>query len=160
MIYLLEGVDTGGKTTLANSDRFEGFEKFHFGVFPSPTAAFQAYESLLDALHARLAAGETPNVVIDRMHISEHVYGSVYRDLRMSTTRHRIIDQLLYEAGATCIWCHPPFEVVLNNWRARREDELLQKELELEFVYNEYEKIRSFTCLNVQKYDYTTILGV
>jgi hypothetical protein len=154
MIYLLEGVDGSGKTTYLNK-RFPDYEKFHFGAFPTPSAAFQAYDELLDAIWIRSMQGQCPKIVIDRMHVSEQIYGEVYHGIRMSKRRFDYLDDCLLQLGALCIWFHPPWQIVKENWTARIDDEMVKEETALFEVYQAYERISDITRLPVFKYDYT-----
>lgn len=71
MIVVLEGVDSTGKTTLANQLVERGFEYFHFG--PPQKHALWEYTEAIEAYRPG------NNWVFDRLHWGELVYGPAYR---------------------------------------------------------------------------------
>jgi thymidylate kinase len=153
VILLFEGPDASGKTTLVESliKRNPGtWEIHHHGAFPTPNAAFTAYERLLESI------SENPrNVLIDRMHISERIYGQYFHNIWMSDRRYWYIDKVCNELDVRLVWCLPPWRAVRKIWHSRIDDEMIKDESQLEQVYDAYNAIAEYTNLDTILYDYT-----
>lgn len=148
MILLFEGCDCSGKSTLIK-EQFNDIRYVHHGAYPTPTDAFQAYDELLDSL--------LPNedIVLDRMHISERIYGQVYHDAWMSDERYSYLEHRLSQLKTIVIFCRPPLRVVIDQWRQRQHDEMIKDVNKIEEVYIEYSSLWKYTLLPVFTYDWT-----
>lgn len=148
MIVLVEGCDCSGKTTLL-TDEFRDWQYVHHGAFASPADAFHHYEVLLTEVD------ENAHIVIDRMHISERIYGLFYWHKFMNETRYQIIESMCAKHNIQVIHCHPPLELVLKRWSERLNEEMIKDERIIKSIYNAYENIQQYTSLPVLRYDYT-----
>lgn len=162
MIYLLEGPDASGKTTLANDEFLKrGFSMIHNGVFPSPEKAYLAY------LMQTGRMTKESSVVIDRMHLSERIYGQIYHGEWMPDKMYWEIDKALERLDATLILCLTDFQKTISAWFDRRDNELVQNTNEFELIYRQYESIiyspnamAKYTKLPVVWYDYNNPINL
>lgn len=156
MIILLEGPDASGKTTLVRQEFIpRGFQYIHNGVFPSPSHAYEAYINQLKFL--------TPNdnVIIDRMHISERIYGRIYHGECMNDDSYWHVDSMLEKLNAIALICITNFHETLRIWASRQKDELIKDPKIFERIYDEYwqcilsnERTKAYTNLITYSYDY------
>jgi len=152
-IIICEGPDGSGKTTLAKN--FSHYEYIHNGAFETSDKAFNAYVNQIDKL--------TPqsNVFVDRMHISERIYGTIYHGFNMDDSKYYHVDNLLNQLGAIVLLCIPPYEVALSNWKSRLHEEMLSDEDIFKQIYQRYEAMvyssrfaRLLTAMPIVIYNY------
>lgn len=153
-IIICEGPDGAGKTTLAK-ESFKHYEYIHNGVFETPDKAYLAYANQISRLEP------SSNVFIDRMHISERIYGTIYHGVYMSDAQYYQLDNLLNDLSAVVVLCIPPYEIALRNWASRLDEELLADEDTFKQVYQRYESMiyssryaRLLTSLPIVIYNY------
>lgn len=146
-IILLEGPDGAGKTTLATED-FPDYNQVHHGAYSTDTDAFQAYDKLLNV------SLKSDNLVIDRMHISERIYGREYHGFCMSDLRYEHIERQCLENRIVVVLCLPHLSTVLKNWSKGGRDEMLTNSKHLEHIYNTYSRLQMYTSLPFVIYDY------
>ncbi len=67
------------------------------------------------------------HVIMDRSWLSEPIYGSVYRkgDNRIDMPRRRMLERAALARGVVVIHCQPDFEVCMQTFKDRIEDEYL-----------------------------------
>jgi hypothetical protein len=160
MIILLEGADCTGKSTLMNS-AFGKIPGSHHGAYPTPEAAFQAYEHELNQIGSTLTGFcPIPELCIDRMHISEHIYGQVFHKTWMSDERYDHIENMAKTRHTIVVLCQPPLAAVLTSWqeRARLGKELIKDEKTFIDIYLEFDQIYKYTKLPVIRYDYLNLV--
>lgn len=100
MLVIIEGCDKCGKTTLAKhiQDTF-GFEYLHCSQ-PGEKGAYREYIDLLNSIGSK-------NVVIDRFHIGEEVYGPIYRGKSgLSEGQFREIEAEINKKNGILIYCY------------------------------------------------------
>lgn len=160
-IILLEGPDGAGKTTLAQTS-FKDYQYLHHGAYETPQAAFIAYDELLSSILQNTVRGICHNnIVIDRLHISERIYGTYFHGKRMEDWRYSYIDNLCLTAGIQVVICLPPWDVVEQNWENNRQNEMIQDLCKLKEIYIVYKDIvdkashNFYTRMPVSVYDYT-----
>lgn len=100
MIILIEGADSAGKTTLANALRARHDARyFHStvrnGIWRWHVAAVRA------------AARDPRPFILDRLWLSEQVYGSIFRGQPEYDVGARVLDRVLRRFGALTILCVP-----------------------------------------------------
>lgn len=119
MIVLVEGIDKVGKTTLANKLIGAGFInlKDEFLLPKEKLANFADYSIGKCESFVKMAQdlhNQGKNVVIDRLHLTELVYGDVERNGNVNQRACFSIDILLANAGA--ILCYvAPSNIELSN---------------------------------------------
>lgn len=138
-IIVLEGPDFSGKSTLAAriADIYHAIgmkvSEIHNGSLPEVTNLTDYY------LHQITAPYNDDVRVIDRLHISEQIYGPYYRDTcRISNDGMRVIDQMLDRLDAIRIYVNEPDQVLLDRFRGTRGDALVLQESELLDLAAEY----------------------
>jgi len=135
MIIVIEGCDGTGKTTLAREFEKRGFRYVHNGK-PTPN------EDLFETYTRQLLDHEKQNVVIDRLHVGEVVYGRIMRGTsRISTAQLRLLNRLLFGLGGVIILCNPPFAYALGAWQSRQAREYVGNEFDLESIYRTFNDI-------------------
>lgn len=154
MITLIEGPDCAGKTTLARKIcELTGATYLHQGPYQRDVLT-----ETLDLLAPALRDGR--DVVCDRLHVGELVYGPIMRHKCMMTSvERRMINRVLLAHETLVVFALPPKEVVINNWRALRErrDEYVQGEGLLEAIWSAYKtRLYEITDLPHVHWDYTT----
>lgn len=137
-IYILEGPDGGGKTTLslALAKRLDAPITNH-GPYKDESQIWRHYfNSMLPAY-----SGER-DVILDRSWIAEPIYGEVYRNgvNRLELWHLRILEYVARECSAIVIWCLPPVEKCVQAFNSRRAQEMLDNEDQLRKVYDLYRK--------------------
>lgn len=135
-IYILEGPDGGGKSTLGLelSTRL-GVQVTNHGPYKGEAQIWKHYfDSMIPAY-----SGER-DVILDRCWLAEPIYGEVYREgvNRMEPWQLRILEYVARECRAVIIWCLPPVEKCIQAFNSRRKDEMLDNEGQLRSVYNHY----------------------
>lgn len=144
MIILLEGPDGAGKTTLAR--KLNGYY-VHQGPFQG-----DPFSETIATLRPLFEMNE--DVVWDRSHLGEQVYGPIYRGVdTLPDAKRRMLDRWLLSHQAVVINCRPPYDTCLANWQERRDEEMLDDEHQLRAVYDAYGRLR--TELPVVVHDYT-----
>jgi thymidylate kinase len=147
-MYILEGPDCAGKTTLAKQIcEHESMDYTHYSAH-APT------QFILDMM--RMPADQW--AVFDRMHLSHIPYDQVYRGGIPSAESVRIVDDVAYGLKAKLILCLPPWTYVEDVFRFQKEErgELLRDVHELRAIYDWYAKFAcKYTRLPIFIYDYT-----
>jgi hypothetical protein len=149
-IIVIEGVDGAGKTTLAREFEKRGFRYVHNGK-PAPNEdVFETYtRQLLDA--------QRSNVVIDRLHVGETVYGQVVRGTsRISPAQLLLLNRLIFGLGGVVILCNPLFGYARAAWERRRDREYVTDEgllARVHALFNLTWELEFNDCLNTRTYD-------
>lgn len=140
---ILEGLRGSGKTTLSRKFVERGFQyrPFSRGPLPGENYFVTFFDNLSDARYQQ--------IVFDRLHLSEMVYGPALRGVStISETQCRCLNQLLDTTGGYIVYCHVPFGV---RSRARELDEDFELRLE-----EAYLRVLNELCAgHVRVFDYT-----
>lgn len=132
MIIVLEGCDGTGKTTLAEELKKLGFSYRHEGP-PKTKDLFTYYTNQL------LSVAPGRDVVFDRLHLGELVYGPVMRGRsELSTYQARLINRLLFARGGVLVLCTAPPMTLIGGWKARQNAEYLDTQQKVERVIQGY----------------------
>lgn len=130
MIYILEGADGTGKTTLAKQlapnilhstyDKDWNMEQYH-----------------RDVIHAAKMIDQYDDVVIDRWAVSEAVYGEVFRD-GPSYDTSKLIENEAQENNIIWIYCRHPHAVRNHNKNKKTRHEMFDDMTEIVVGYDAY----------------------
>lgn len=132
MIVVLEGADFTGKTTLAKELERLGFRYVHNGP-PKSEDMFEEYTRQLESIKP----GE--DVVFDRLHLGELVYGPVMRNGSWLTwPQARLLNRLLFAKGGILVYCSAPPGDIINGWVRRRLSEYVDEEQKIHRVIKNY----------------------
>lgn len=136
-VYIVEGPDGAGKTTLAQKLAVERDAHYvHFSSMPRVTFALARMyvEAMLPALLGY------QDVVLDRCWLSEIPYGKVFRGgaNRLDPADVRMLERLAMRCGAIVILCMPDKDTCVKNFLGRRSVEMLDDEVQLSKVYDSY----------------------
>lgn len=116
MIIVLEGPDGAGKSTLAEMfTRRHDAHVIHLGSRHAKRAYLYNWAVLEKAIKLHM---EGKMVVLDRMWLSEHVYGSVFRPGDAKIDLGRLMHRVLLTYGAIHIVCTGPTDELVKHQRA------------------------------------------
>lgn len=149
-IYIIEGPDACGKTTLIGSEAFMGMPKYHQGPYDGDPLA-----QTVDMIHTRCNLSK--EWASDRLHYGERVYGPIIRNIdRLGPTGLRFIDRILRTHDTIVVTCLPPFEVALQSFLETAGGQL-PKVQQYESVYNAYRDGHHSPSKGIPhiEYDYT-----
>ena len=150
-ITIFEGPDGGGKSTMAKEYASDTNARYvHFPAVKKITNLSRIYvEAAMPALNGEYS------VVFDRSWLSESPYGNVFRHGldRVGDYNRRMLERLFMRCGTVVVKCMPDIEVCLSAFRSRRGEEMLESELQLRQVWDEYARLE--TGLPTVHHDYT-----
>lgn len=157
MLIIVDSADHSGKTKLCQHliEKYR-FNYYHCGVQPD----IKRYHSDVLDLAFDDAKEYDNNWVIDRLHLSEEVYGNIFRSgasYDWKELNDRIIERAQQDnIKYVLITCLPPKQIVVEGHAARNADgnEMFST---VDKVYDAYEKIYNENNSNMQiyKYDFT-----
>lgn len=151
-LTIFEGPDGAGKSTAAKAYAAKtGAAYVHFSALPRVNQSLgRIYvEAMLPALLGY------QDVVLDRSWLSEMPYGMAFREGkdRLSVASRRMLERLALRCGAVMVRCDPGWEVVRDNFLARKGQEMLDNTDQLRAVYDLYDE--QGTDLPVVELNYT-----
>ena len=141
-IIIVEGIDGAGKTTLINKiSNLLNVNNQEYTVVHKTQPKLNGYEEYIKPLK------DLKNILVaDRWHVSETIYGPIYRGKSLlDDNMVNYFESLLNVIGAVKIVVAPPADIVFDRMKKRGED-FLQDE-DFNKIYNEYLKY-------ALKYDY------
>lgn len=106
MIVILEGNDRAGKTTIANAlVEEDNFRCVHFGPPETNDFGTEFHVRLLEELIKEVEAEHPRDLVFDRAHLGELVYGPLDRGVTAMTWGQMAqIERVFQGAGAILVW--------------------------------------------------------
>lgn len=156
-LIICDSPDHGGKTTLCNHliEKYR-FNYYHCGVQPDIR---QYHSDVLDLAFNDIIKYNS-NFVIDRLHLSEEVYGNIFRNgpqYDWKELNQHLVDNCEAEGiKYVLITCLPPKDIVVNGHAARNADgnEMFDT---VDKVYDAYEKIyeENKDSIQIYKHDFT-----
>lgn len=142
-ILILEGPDGSGKSTLgAQLEKLMAAIYIHNNEYRGRTGMemLEIFSSQMDYV-TNLLPINVP-AVIDRNHISELVYGPVFRgESRIQLGSQSYLETLMGISHSILIVCYPDVEQCLTTFRSRKGDEMLESEEQLRAVHWSYAPI-------------------
>lgn len=150
-ITIFEGPDGGGKSTMATE--YADSINARYVHFPAVKKIHNLSRIYVEA--AMPALNGEYDVVFDRSWLSEGPYGNVFRHGldRVGSYNRRMLERLFMRCGAVVVKCLPEIDVCLSTFRSRRDQEMLEDELQLRQVHDEYARLE---CgLPTVNHDYT-----
>lgn len=146
-MLILEGPDCAGKSTLA---------QHLIESWPDATLAHYSSHDFPKMLQHVVSSRPGCLDIADRFHYSHVPYDMFYRGvLEPETASVRMLDRALLSRNSVYVVCLPPWPVVLDNYRQRKEEELIQSEQQLSWIYDWYWQYAA--NLPGLVYDYTTM---
>ena len=156
-IIIVDAPDHGGKTKLCQHliEKYR-FNYYHCGV---QSDIRQYHSDVLDLVFDDVKKYNS-NFVIDRLHLSEEVYGNIFRDgaaYDWKVMNDKIVETAKEEnITYTLITCLPPKQIVVEGHAARNADgnEMFST---VDKVYDSYQKLFEENSNKIQmyKYDFT-----
>jgi thymidylate kinase len=152
MIFIVEGIDGTGKTTLANrlAESFAMTIKHRSNPKNEEErqAMYQSYKDDINAHH---------NVIWDRAFYSEMVYGPIKRDQSyISIEQMHEYEEMLYRVGALIIYCtcdpHLAYAVAM-----KRGEQYIKSESEFMLLHQAYEDLMRPTLHKIPVLKYNIV---
>ena len=89
-----------------------------------------------------IAEAKTKDIVFDRFHLSEIVYGNLIRGKsRITPAQAARLTERILSSGGRLIICTLPKEIIVDSWRNRKELEYVTSERKLRKVIAAYTRI-------------------
>lgn len=130
MIFIIEGPDGAGKTTLVNQlkQALPQAKVEHFGAPETDDDAFNYWQKYAWAIKD-VQPGET--VIFDRSWYSDLVYGPIMRDRQEMSQAHAdmLSAMVVASGGGIIIYCNAPVKVLWSRCKARGETYITSQEL-------------------------------
>ena len=155
MIYIIEGPDGAGKTTLVEQIRKSHMNAkvLHFGAPQTPEEADNYYKVYAEAINAK---HDDEVLIFDRSWYSDMVYGPVMRNRQEMTQEHADMLSAMVVAcgGGIIIYCTAPIKVLWARCQ-RRGETYLQNQAQLQAIATGYSKVmaENVRFLPVVRYD-------
>lgn len=147
MIVIVEGIDRVGKTTLCNKFVEHGFKLFKDSYFGDMKITKDVALEKLNTSLRFLEIFKNENIVIDRFHMTEFVYGALERNYTSSEVE--IIDKKLSELDAILILVVPSDKSDL-----KRASEAHGKDLEIyQTTFEAFFKVSTIRKKYICKFD-------
>ena len=155
MIYIIEGPDGAGKTTLVEQIKKSHMNAkvLHFGAPQTPEEADNYYKVYAEAINAKR---DDEVLIFDRSWYSDMVYGPVMRNRQEMTQEHADMLSAMVVAcgGGIIIYCTAPIKVLWARCQ-RRGETYLQNQAQLQAIATGYSKVmaENVRFLPVVRYD-------
>ena len=155
MIYIIEGPDGAGKTTLVEQIKKSHMNAkvLHFGAPQTPEEADNYYKVYAEAISAKR---DDEVLIFDRSWYSDMVYGPVMRNRQEMTQEHADMLSAMVVAcgGGIIIYCTAPIKVLWARCQ-RRGETYLQNQAQLRAIATGYSKVmaENVRFLPVVRYD-------
>lgn len=155
MIYIIEGPDGAGKTTLVEQIKKSHMNAkvLHFGAPQTPEEADNYYKVYAEAINAKR---DDEVLIFDRSWYSDMVYGPVMRNRQEMSQEHADMLSAMVVAcgGGIIIYCTAPIKVLWARCQ-RRGETYLQNQAQLQAIATGYSKVmaENVRFLPVVRYD-------
>lgn len=150
MIFILEGPDGAGKTTLAEhlKETLVTSNIYHATYEKGMDVAGHHFEICTNVIKDQQ---EGRHSIVDRLYVSEWVYGHVFRGTHYGIGKGLEFDHLLQPFGVIRVMCLPEKKTVLKTFNSRKKEEMFDTVSE---IYDEYLKYYMNYGENWYLYDY------
>lgn len=129
MIYIIEGPDGAGKTTLVEQIRKSNYNAVvkHFGAPQTPEEADNYYKVYAEAINAK---SDDEVLIFDRSWYSDMVYGPVMRGRLEMTQAHAdmLSAMVVASGGGIVIYCTAPIKILWARCTRRGEAYITTRE--------------------------------
>lgn len=155
MIYIVEGPDGAGKTTLVEQLRKSNYNAVvkHFGAPQTPEEADNYYKVYASAINDKR---DDEVLIFDRSWYSDMVYGPVMRNRQEMTQEHAdmLSAMVVASGGGIIIYCTAPIKTLWARCQHRGET-YLQSQEQLQSISILYGKVmaENVRFLPVVRYD-------
>lgn len=155
MIYIIEGPDGAGKTTLVEQIKKSHMNAkvLHFGAPQTPEEADNYYKVYAAAINAMR---DDEVLIFDRSWYSDMVYGPVMRNRQEMTQEHAdmLSAMVVARGGGIIIYCTAPIKALWSRCQ-RRGETYLQNQAQLQAIAVGYSKVmaENVRFLPVVRYD-------
>ena len=155
MIYIIEGPDGAGKTTLVEQIKKSHMNAkvLHFGAPQTPEEADNYYKVYAEATNTMR---DDEVLIFDRSWYSDMVYGPVMRNRHEMTQEHAdmLSAMVVARGGGIIIYCTAPIKVLWSRCQ-RRGETYLQNQAQLQAISIGYSKVmaENVRFLPVVRYD-------
>lgn len=155
MIYIIEGPDGAGKTTLVEQIKKSHMNAkvLHFGAPQTPEEADNYYKVYAAAINAMR---DDEVLIFDRSWYSDMVYGPVMRNRQEMTQEHAdmLSAMVVARGGGIIIYCTAPIKVLWARCQ-RRGETYLQNQAQLQAISVGYSRVmaENVRFLPVVRYD-------
>lgn len=134
MIYIIEGPDGAGKTTLVEQLRKSNYNAVvkHFGAPQTPEEADNYYKVYANAINDKR---DDEVLIFDRSWYSDMVYGPVMRNREEMTQEHAdmLSAMVVARGGGIIIYCTAPIKTLWARCQ-RRGETYLQSQAQLQSI--------------------------
>ncbi len=143
-MIIIEGPDCSGKTQLSYT---------LMNKWQVQCTHYSAHDRMGMVEHA-VTAEPRCGFIVDRFHLSEIPYSLYYRQSDPDYVGIAMIDRALLARAAVMVVCIPPWDIVKEMWKARKDDELIKSEKVLRQIYKWYAS-KAYRGIPTIYYDYT-----
>lgn len=133
-VIILEGPDCSGKTTLAN----KLMAKYRNHVYIHCAVADDIEELHVKAIVQAISLSEAFTVIIDRLHLSEEIYGKIFRN-KVAYDTKKFDNKLKPMKNVYKVLCLTDKETTLRLHKERKNIEMFDNISKVWDAYNEVE---------------------
>ncbi|HLZ10541.1 MAG TPA: hypothetical protein VKT80_18285 [Chloroflexota bacterium] len=147
---VIEGPDGTGKTTLARAFEARGFVYHHCDP---PAEGIDLFDHYLDLI----LLARKKDVVFDRLHLGEYVYGPVMRGgSRLTLNQLRFLNRAVHPSPGFIILCDMNESWIVDRWRANVDREYVKDEAKFKRVIQGFRELRD-NLYRIGRFEYDFI---
>lgn len=142
-IIILEGPDCSGKTTLAN----ELMSKYKNHAYIHNAVSDDIEQLHINAIASAFVLSDDFVVIIDRLHLSEQIYGTIFRN-KVAYDTAKIDDKLNSMSNIYKVLCLTDKKSTLEKHKERKNIEMFDN---ISKVWDAYSKVKGWKKYNWKK---------